>query len=98
MPAFKAPGSLVGQEQVFTAQVVSELNSLFAEVGVTFVTERPQDVAGFSTIFIGGNDSRFAAYGSFLGVAEQVDIGNVSPSDNAFVFSDILPKASFLSM
>lgn len=40
------------------------------------------------TIFIGGDDAAFSTYGSFLGLAEQVDVGNLNPADKAFVFSD----------
>jgi hypothetical protein len=42
----------------------------------------------YSTIYIGGDDSAFSQYGSFFGLAEQVDIGNQDRSDNAFVFSN----------
>ncbi|MFA6134985.1 MAG: Ig-like domain-containing protein, partial [Phycisphaerae bacterium] len=94
VPAFKAPGGIAGQEEAIIGQLTRELNSLFAQAGITFVTELPPDDGVYSTIFIGGDDSRFAGYGSFLGVAEQVDIGNQNPSDNAFVFSNILGEPS----
>ncbi|HUU84060.1 MAG TPA: LEPR-XLL domain-containing protein, partial [Phycisphaerae bacterium] len=64
VPAFRAPGDLAGQEQAVIGRVISELNSLFAEAQVTFVIDRPQGDTAYSTIFVGGDDSRFAAYGS----------------------------------
>jgi len=44
----------------------------------------------YSTIYIGGDDSAFAEYGEFLGLAEQVDIGNEDKSDNAFIFTELV--------
>jgi hypothetical protein len=88
VPAFVAPGDLAGQEDALIAGVVEELNEIFDGSGIIFTTERPESSTACSTIYVGGNDLAFAEYGSFLGLAEQVDVGNTDHSDNAFVFSD----------
>ncbi|MFB0555683.1 MAG: choice-of-anchor D domain-containing protein [Phycisphaerae bacterium] len=88
VPAFVAPGDLAGQEDALIAGVVEELNEIFDGSGIIFTTERPESTTACSTIYVGGNDLAFAEYGSFLGLAEQVDVGNTDHSDNAFVFSD----------
>jgi len=88
VPAFVAPGDLAGQEQAIITEVLGSLEHLFAGSGIIFTTERPSGNQLYSTIYVGGDDSAFADYGSFLGLAEQVDVGNTDRSDNAFVFSD----------
>ncbi len=88
VPAFVAPGDLAGQEQVIIAEVLGSLEHIFAGSGIIFTTEWPSGNQLYSTIYVGGNDSAFADYGSFLGLAEQVDIGNQDSTDNAFVFSE----------
>ena len=70
-------------------QVVAQIEEIFADSGVVFTTQTPEPGTPFSTIYIGGDDSAFAEYGSFLGLSEQVDMGNKNASDNAFVFSDM---------
>jgi len=64
------------------------LSQIFAGSGVVFTVEKPEPHTLYSTIYIGGDDSAFSEYGSFLGLAEQVDVGNKDFSDKAFVFSD----------
>ena len=93
VPIFSAPGELAGQEQAIISQVLSQLDDTFAETGLTFTLTVPDTNLNYSTIHVGGNDAPFADYGSFLGLAEQVDVGNQNPSDNAFVFSAILGEA-----
>ncbi|HUT57975.1 MAG TPA: proprotein convertase P-domain-containing protein, partial [Phycisphaerae bacterium] len=92
VPAFSAPGGLVGQEQAILPSVLDRLGTAFADTGVTFTTSRPDLGLDHSTVFIGGDDSAFAEYGSFLGLAEQVDVGNLDALDNAFVFSSYLAE------
>ncbi|MFQ6034903.1 MAG: hypothetical protein ACE5NM_03520, partial [Sedimentisphaerales bacterium] len=88
LPAFQAAGELVGQEQLIITQVVRELNQMFAGSGVLFTTEQPTIAKPHSTVFVGGDDSAFAGYGSFLGLAEKVDVGNKDRTDKAFVFTE----------
>lgn len=88
VPEFALPGSLAGQEEVVVTRVVEELKCIFTGSGVVFTTQKPDSGQAYSTVFIGGNDSAFADYGSFMGLAEQVDVGNQDPCDNAFVFSE----------
>ncbi|MBO7329918.1 MAG: hypothetical protein J6W00_14240, partial [Lentisphaeria bacterium] len=68
------------------AYIVAELNAKYASQNVIFVTEKPENTA-YSTVFIGKTDA-FNAYGSFKGVAETIDKGNLNRSDNAFVMLD----------
>jgi len=88
VPAFTAPAHLAGQEEAIIVGVVEDLTQIYAGSGVLFTTERPEPGTAFSIIYLGGDDSAFAEYGSFRGLAEQVDVGNQNPSDIAFVFSD----------
>jgi len=88
VPAFSAPDYLVGKEQAIIIEVLEDLNEIFAGSGVVFTTEKPDHGASYSTIYVGGDDSAFAEYGSFLGLAERVDIANQSTHDKGFVFSD----------
>jgi len=90
VPAFKAPDNLAGQEETIITSVVEELGEVFAGIGVTFTSSRPEDSGPYSTIYIAGDDSAFSDYGSFAGLAEKVDSGNLDSFDNAFVFSDML--------
>ena len=68
------------------AGIVSSLNAMYASSGIKFVTERPNEQE-YSTIYIGKNSS-FDQYGSFAGLAETLDEGNLDKSDNAFVLLD----------
>ncbi len=84
VPSFCVPR---GERGEMIAQVLASLNDQFYESGVTFTSVQP--ISGdYSTIYVGGDDSAFAEYGSFLGLAEQVDVGNQDRTDNAFVFSE----------
>ena len=96
VPTFQAPGELAGQEQAIIDQVLSNLQDVFADAGVVFTMEQPESRTEYSTIYIGGDDSLFSQYGSFLGLAEQVDVGNRNQSDEGLVFSDnVARKAEF---
>jgi CSLREA domain-containing protein len=89
VPPFSAERcGLAGREDEIIARLIRELNDDFGEYGMVFTIEYPDDDGSHSTIYVGGDDSRFAEYGSFLGVAEQVDEGNADPQDIALVFSD----------
>ncbi|MCU0917706.1 MAG: choice-of-anchor D domain-containing protein, partial [Planctomycetes bacterium] len=89
VPAFRVPGEPAGQEQAIIRQILTRLQETFAGSGVTFTTERPAQ-GWYSTLWIGGDDAPFRTYGSFLGLAEQVDTGNAIRNDDGFVFSDKL--------
>ena len=89
-PALRAPAPLAGREADIAAAVTSQLNDLFAEVGVEFVASPPANVSEYSTIIIGGDGGAFSAYGVFHGLTEQVDYGNADRADNAFVFPENL--------
>ena len=97
VPAFQAPDELAGQEEAIIEQVLVNLQEIFAGSGVIFTTEKPLDGAEYSTVYVGGDDSAFGEFGSFRGLAEQVDIGNCDKSDEALVFSssaeEHIPKA-----
>ena len=82
--------NVVVQESFLTeeriASIVSELNAKYADSGVVFVTQLPENTE-YSTIYIGKTAS-FNEYGSFNGIAETIDKGNNDKSDNAFVMLD----------
>jgi len=86
VPAFQAPGALAGQEQTVVAAVLAELERTFANSGIIFTIQKPEGPQPYSTIYIGGDGSVFRQYGSFLGLAEQVDVGNRCRADEAWVF------------
>ena len=87
IPAFQAPASFAGQETAILEDTLLRLNERFSGVGVSFSSVRPQS-APYSTIYVGGDGGQFDAHGSFRGLAEKVDIGNVDRQDFALVFSD----------
>ena len=92
VPAFDASQvGLLGQESEIISSVVDLLNDRFESLEVTFTSQLPNDDR-YSTIYIGGDDSAFSEHGSFLGLAESVDVGNVIPNDEAFVFSESLAR------
>ncbi|MHC4728196.1 MAG: LEPR-XLL domain-containing protein, partial [Planctomycetota bacterium] len=95
VPEFTAPGHLAGQEQAIITEVLGSLEHNFAGSGVLFTTEKPDISVSYSTIYIGGGGAEFAVYGSFLGLAGQIDVGNQDPCDEAFVFSDNLFEGNF---
>ncbi|MGD9853691.1 MAG: hypothetical protein AB7U20_01950, partial [Planctomycetaceae bacterium] len=86
--AFRAPGAWTGQEASIIEAVRERLEAMFGCAGLNFTTDLPTETGDFSTVFIGGDGSAFDDYGSFLGLAEQVDSGNRSVIDRAFVFSE----------
>jgi hypothetical protein len=87
VPAFDAPGELAGQEDLIISQILAELKQTFAGTGIIFTIDQPEAGLQYSTLYIGGDDSAFSQYGSFLGLAEQVDVGNFDQNDNGLAFS-----------
>ena len=75
-----------GFDQVSISFIVKSLNAQFDD-SVLFTAVRPESTDAYSTIYIGVT-SAFDEYGSFLGLAETVDSGNLISDDNAFVFLD----------
>ncbi|MBL7153669.1 MAG: hypothetical protein ISS79_08120, partial [Phycisphaerae bacterium] len=91
IPEFSVDAAgLAGQEQQIISEILFELEQTFQGSGVVFTSTAPDAGTEYSTIFIGGDDSAFCAYGQFWGLAEKVDVGNQDPSDNAFVFSEVI--------
>ncbi|KPJ90223.1 MAG: hypothetical protein AMJ53_14410, partial [Gammaproteobacteria bacterium SG8_11] len=86
--AFAAPDSLTDQTDDIIDAMLAELNEDFAGFGVEFTTDSPLDGVDFSTIYIGGDGAAFSEYGSFIGLSEKVDQGNLDKTDKAFVFAD----------
>lgn len=89
VPAFALPEHLAGQEAQVLQSLIASLNAMDFGPNVLFTTEMP-DEEGFSTIYLGGDGSAFAAWGRFYGLAEGIDEGNDDLSDDAFVFSDAI--------
>ena len=75
-----------GLEAQRIALITAALNEKYASLNVLFVTEAPLD-GEYSTIYIGKTGS-FDPYGSFAGLAETVDTGNLNKADKAFVLLD----------
>jgi len=90
VPAFQAPASLAGEESMILGQARDRLRQIFAAAGVIFTRERPTGAQPYSTVYLGGDDAAFAAYGSFEGLAETADVGNRHAGDEALVFSQKL--------
>ena len=103
VPGFAVPAELAGQEEAIISEIKLQLDQIFSGSGVRFASEQPSSDQSYSTIYIGGDDSAFADYGLFWGLAEKVDVGNQDLSDNAFVFrenvvSDYTDLASFVTV
>ena len=92
---FVVPIDVAGQESDLIQTIVASLNDILAVLGVTFTTTQPDAFSDYSTIYVGGDDLAFSQYGSFYGLAEKVDVGNLDQNDIAFVFSE---KISQLGM
>ncbi|MEN6425146.1 MAG: SBBP repeat-containing protein [Phycisphaerales bacterium] len=94
IPVFQAPGILAGWERTIIADAVSQLEQTFADSGILFTVAPPAPGQAYSTIYVGGDDSVFSRYGSFRGLAEQVDAGNADRGDVGLVFSGQLADTS----
>src|SRR5258706_7642308 len=91
VPKFSAPQGLKGQEEQIIAAVLAAFTGGVTNSDILFTTTRPAEGTEYSTIYIGGDGSAFARYGTFYGLAERDDTGNRDHHDNAFVFSNIIP-------
>ncbi len=87
VPGFEVPARFRSRQEIVLAEILRHLEEIFADSGISFTAEQPTQGAEYSTIYVGGSDSAFSQYGSFLGLAEQVDVSNRDSSDDAFVFS-----------
>ncbi len=87
VPSFRLTDLLAGQEEIVIDGLMENIKATFAGTGITFTTQPPA-TGEYSIVYIGGDDSAFQDYGSFVGLAEQVDTGNTDHRDSAFVFSD----------
>ncbi len=90
LAAFEARGTLAGHEQEIIADVVAQLEATFAGTGIVFTTTEPASGVEYSTVYVGGDGSAFREHGSFLGLAESIDVRNESNTDAAFVFAERL--------
>ncbi len=90
VPAFQTPLQLRGQESQVVSSLLMTLRQDFAGTSIVLTTQQPPQGSAYSTVYLGGDGSPFAAYGFFFGLAEKTDIGNHDPRDNAFVFSDVI--------
>lgn len=89
IPEFSAEAAgLSGQESEIISHILTALEQQFEGTGILFTTTKPDSGTLYSTVFVGGDGSEFAEYGSFAGLSEKIDVGNQDPSDNGFVFSD----------
>jgi len=87
--AFKNLDPAAGSTTSTISTILTKLDDIYARSGVKFTTVKPQlPNMAYSTVYIGGNDAPFVSYGSFLGLAEDVDVGNVHADDSALVFSE----------
>ena len=101
IPAFSAAGLHEQDAQdAIVGRITTLLNDWFSPLDVAFTSVAPEDAPEYSTVFVGGTDISFSAYGSFLGLAEHVDVGNKDRADAAFVFSDelVLPGVTLESL
>ncbi|MCP3877978.1 MAG: hypothetical protein GY701_06230, partial [Sulfitobacter sp.] len=94
VPAFSVSTDELGSESAFTDRLIDDLNAEFGQFGIEFTNQPPGPEVEYSTIHVGGDDSRFSEYGSFFGLAEKVDTGNADRSDQAFVFSETIEHRS----
>lgn len=67
--------------------ILAKLSEIYASEEIVFTIEKPEEEQEYSTIFIGQTDD-FEEYGSFAGLAETIDKGNLIKDDNAFVLAD----------
>jgi peptidase C10-like protein/FG-GAP repeat protein/CARDB protein/pre-peptidase/Calx-beta domain-containing protein len=88
----------LSEEEQF--QIITDLNTTFADTGVFFTTEFTEGTE-FSTIYIGQTTTTTDGWpvmtGGFLGLSETIDVGNLIKNDAAFVFSDKLDSATTIT-
>ena len=90
VPGFVAPERFQGQEAAIIAAIKTAVETELAGQGVVITLTRPTS-GDYSTVYIGGKDTPFAAYGPLYALSEKVDSGNRDPNDIAFVFTTSLP-------
>ena len=93
MPAFQSPRHLEDGEAEIVGALLGSLEGIFEGTGVVFTTDAPATTELYSTIYLGGDGAAFSEFGSFIGLAEQVDVGNRDRSDTAFIFTDAITPA-----
>ncbi|MBI1842396.1 MAG: LEPR-XLL domain-containing protein, partial [Verrucomicrobia bacterium] len=82
-PAFEAKAGLAGHEAEIISILVRLLNERYDSLGLQFTAVDPGEGNPHSTVYLGGDDHAFAAWGRFLGLAQHVDHGNQDPNDIA---------------
>ena len=87
VPSFQLPKELAGQEAIVIDRLLQTMEDTFAGTGIVFTTLPPAS-GEYSTVYVGGDGSAFHEYGNFLGLAEQIDVGNKDRADSALVFSE----------
>ena len=94
VPPFSAAAiGLAGHEAELARTITSLVADALGPLGVTVTCETPSS-GEYSTVYVGGDDSRFSEYGRFSGLAESVDVGNTARTDVAFVFSETVEQSS----
>ncbi len=88
VPAFQAPDYLQGQEDEIIGSLLDTLDQYFSDTGIAFTIDLSLEEQPNSTIYVGGDGSPFADYGTFVGLSEKIDAGNQDATDIAFVFND----------
>ncbi len=84
-PAFQPPERFDGQRDWILDGLTHSLSRRFP--GFEFSTREPDDV-NHSTIYIGGHSRLVSDGPAYLGLAEQIDVGNQDLRDEAFVFTE----------
>ena len=79
-----APAAYTAAER---QEIVDALNDKNAAAGKVFTAEEPAAGSVYSTINVGSTTS-FDDLGSFKGLSETIDLGNLIPTDEAFVNTD----------
>lgn len=91
IPAFEAPSHLSGQEAEIADALLSALETELGSMNVRVTLQRPDPASEYATIYVGGDGSPFAEYGTFYGLSEKIDSQNLDRVDEGFVFSAALP-------
>ena len=78
--------ALAPADAALAGAVTRAVADVLGPLGVQVTAAQPTG-GDYSTIYIGGSDAAFADYGSFLGLSEAVDAGNLDRTDEAFVFA-----------
>jgi len=90
VPAFSGAAiGLAGEEADLIRLITADVSARLSPFGVSAVASVP---AGdeFSTIYVGGTGEAFTNHGTFDGLAEAVDAGNLDRRDDGFVFTEAI--------